>query len=69
MSQVWAALSAAMELLKFWKWFQKQRRAAQEVKRSESATKQNQAIDDSKKATTDDEIFDSQSRIVSNKPK
>lgn len=46
-------------------YFSSKKRAEEEKRNQE----REQAIEDSKKAETDDEIWDSQDRIVNNKPK
>lgn len=67
-TKIWLVFELIMKLFKLWDQFADYVEARRKVEAEEKRQAREKAIEDSKKAETDDEIFDSQDRIVDNKP-
>lgn len=64
-SSLIAIIKALIDLVKYFNQWQENQKIKEQLKKSQDREK---AIDDLKKAETEDEIWDGQDRIVGNKP-
>lgn len=68
LTKIWLVIELIMKLFKLWDQFADHVEARRRAEAEEKRQAREKAIEDSKRAETDDEIFDSQDRIVNNKP-
>lgn len=67
-SKLWVLLDILKRLLNFWDWIQNYLDKRKKAKEAEKKAAHKQAVEDLKKAKTDEEFKDAQRRIVRNKP-
>lgn len=68
MGRIFFAIELILKILRLWDGFLDYAEVRRKIENSEKKKSRDKAVDDSKKAETEDEIWDSQERIVGNKP-
>ncbi len=68
MGWIFSLITLINNLFSAWRAYEDAVQAKREREAAEREKNRNQAVDDSKKAETDEEIFDSQIRVIDNRP-
>lgn len=68
MAKFWALIEIIRAIFRLWNEFRAWQEREREAEAARKRIERDKAIEDLKKAKTDEEIWDAQDRIVSNKP-